>query len=103
MRQVTRVPRDAFGKNGFGPLGLPDFLVGAYATASSLGLAPAFRLAASLLSLFFRPSGKWLVDLGGRRGPDLFLKLLDAFVRRVELTAQVREQIDQRLCADPPL
>jgi hypothetical protein len=83
MRQVTRVRRDAFGKNGFGPLSLPEFLVGAYATTSSLGLVPAFRLAASRLSLFFRPNRKWLVELRSRRGPDLFLKLLDAFVRRV--------------------
>jgi hypothetical protein len=88
MRQVTRVRGDAFGINGFGSLSLRDFVVGAYATASSFRLALAFLLTASLLSLFFRSSGEWLVELRRRTAATFFLKLLDAFIRGLELTAR---------------
>ena len=36
-------------------------------------------------------------------GATLLLKLLNAFVRGVELTTQVRDQIDEPFGADPPL
>src|SRR5450432_2974897 len=58
MRQPTRVRRHIRGKNGLGSLSLRDFVGGGYATASSLWLALASFLAASLLALFFRPSGE---------------------------------------------
>ena len=103
MRQVTRVQRDAFGKNGFGSLSLRDFVVGAYATASSLRLALAFLLSASFLSPFFRSSGEWLVELRHRAAATFFLKLLDAFIRRLELTTQIRDQIDEHFGPDPTL
>jgi hypothetical protein len=110
MRQATRVRRDTLGKNGFGSLSLRNFVVGGDATASSLWLALASFLAASLLSLFFRPSGEWFLDLRRRRATALFLKLfnalvqlVDAVVRGFKFTAQVRDQIDEPFGADPPL
>jgi transposase len=55
------------------------------------------------LSLFFRSSREWLVELRRRAAAKFFLKLLDAFLRGLELTAQVRDQIDERFGPDPPL
>ncbi len=103
MRQPTRAGGGAFGENGFGSLSLPDLVVGTYPTASSLRLALAFLLAASLLPLLFRASGEWLVDLGWRRRPKPLLKLLNALVSHVELTAQARDQLDERFGPDPTL
>src|SRR3954462_9094709 len=78
MRQATGVRRHTLGKNGLGSLSLRDFVVGGYATASSLWLALASFLAASLLSLFFRSSREWFVDLRRRRAIALFLKVFNA-------------------------
>ena len=110
MRQATGVRRDTLGKDGLGSLSLRDFVVGGYATASSLWLALASFLAASLLSLFFRSSREWFVDLRRRRAIALFLEvfdalvqLVDALVRGFEFTAQVHDQINEPFGADPPL
>ena len=110
MRQATRVRRDTLGKNGFGSLSLRDFVVGGDATASSLGLAVASFLAASLLSLFFRPSREWFVELRRRRGHRIVsegLQCVGSVLRCVgcgrEFTARVRDQIDEPFGADPPL
>ena len=90
-------------KYGFGSLRLADFVVGTYPTASSLRLALAFLLAASLLPLLFRSRGEWLVDFGRRRRPKPILKFLNAFVGGVELTTQGRDEIDGSFGPDPPL
>ena len=68
---------------------------------ASSKIIPSF-LAASLLSLFFRPRREWFVDLRRRCATALFLKLFDALVRGFEFTAQVRDQIDEPFGADPP-
>src|ERR1019366_6829901 len=93
MRQATGVRRDTRGENGLGSLRLRNFVLGGYATASSLGLALASFLAASLLALFFSPHGEGFVDLRRRRAATLLLKLFDALVRGFEFTAQVHDQI----------
>src|SRR4051794_30663212 len=81
MRQATSLPRDTLGKDVFGSLSLGDFVLGGHTTESSLWLAPPPFLTASLLSLFFRSSGEWLVDLRRRRVAESLLELLDASVR----------------------
>src|SRR3954447_4415364 len=110
MRQATGVRRHTLGKNGLGSLSLRDFVVAGYATASSLWLALAPLLAASLLSLFFRSSREWFVDLRRRRALALFLQVFDASVqlfnasvRGFKFPAQVRDQINEPFGADPPL
>src|SRR4051812_39540532 len=110
MRQATGVRRDTLGENGRGSLSPRDFVVGGYATASSIGLALASFLAASLLSPFFRSSREGFVDLRRRRAVALFLEVFDAsvqlanaLVRGFKFTAQVHDQINEPFGADPPL
>jgi len=55
------------------------------------------------LSLFFRSSREWLVELRSRTTAKFFLKLLDAFLRGLELTAQVRAACARLIDAGIPM
>jgi hypothetical protein len=124
VRQSTGIRCDTLGKNGLGSLGLRDLVAGFETTASPLLLFLALLLAPSLLSLFFRPHGEWLIELRRSCAAKFFLEFFDDLLSRfqlllrrfelllcclelllhyLELTLNSHDQIDKPFGADPPL